>query len=406
MRLGLKLWSTDTGLSRQAQERHADGLFDYIELYVVPGSVEATADLWSRSGLPFLLHAPHAGHGVNLAERQLEATNRAAMAEVQRLADLLAADTIIVHPGCDGTLAETIRQLRLLDDSRIQVENKPRLGLGGQSCRGYSAGEIGQILAAGVAAGLVLDFGHAVCAARSLGQDPLQVVGDLAGLSPRHFHLADGWQASEIDVHLNLGQGDLPVGELVAFLPRSCWLSLETPRRPDSGLDDFVRDVHWLRSRLRPAVSAIGLRPATWADRHLLLAWRNTDEARQASRHSRLLDRQEHERWLGAVLADPARRISVAEENGLPVGMVRADAVDHGWELSWIVAPRATGRGIGKRMLAQLAATMPGVLRAVIKPGNQASIRMAEAIGMSCTGREGDLLLYVRPAGQLQRLAG
>jgi RimJ/RimL family protein N-acetyltransferase len=126
------------------------------------------------------------------------------------------------------------------------------------------------------------------------------------------------------------------------------------------------------------------LRPATVADAALLLAWRNDEATRQASHHTAAVTPQDHARWLDALLRNPARRLFVAEVNGEPVGSVRADRDPDGscHELSWTVAPSARGRGVGARMVRLLLAEVSGPVRAEVKPGNPASVRIAEAAGL------------------------
>jgi RimJ/RimL family protein N-acetyltransferase len=135
-------------------------------------------------------------------------------------------------------------------------------------------------------------------------------------------------------------------------------------------------------------VDTLRLRPATAADAALLLAWRNDEATRQASHHTAAIEPEVHARWMEALLRDPARRLFIAEEQGEPVGSVRADREPDGacHELSWTVAPSARGRGIGARMVRLLLAEVPGPVRAEVKPGNAASVRIAEAAGLRFDG--------------------
>lgn len=127
------------------------------------------------------------------------------------------------------------------------------------------------------------------------------------------------------------------------------------------------------------------LRPATVADAALLLEWRNDEATRQASHNTGVVTPEDHARWLDALLRDPSRRLFIAEVNGDPVGSVRADRDPDGacHELSWTVAPAARGRGMGVRMVQLLLAEVSGPVRAEVKPGNQASVRIAEAAGLA-----------------------
>jgi RimJ/RimL family protein N-acetyltransferase len=142
------------------------------------------------------------------------------------------------------------------------------------------------------------------------------------------------------------------------------------------------------------------LRPATAADAALLLAWRNDEATRLASHNTERVHPEDHARWLDALLRNPARRLFIAEANGEPVGSVRADRDDDGacHELSWTVAPSARGRGLGAPMVRLLLAEVSGPVRAEVKPGNPASVRIAEAAGL-CFEAERDGVLHYRVGG-------
>lgn len=128
----------------------------------------------------------------------------------------------------------------------------------------------------------------------------------------------------------------------------------------------------------------IVLRAVSEVDSLLLLEWRNDVETRRASRSDRIVPYEEHNSWFRKGLNSAHRIMKIAEENGEPVGVVRADRTDEGWELSWMVAPKSRGRGIGEEMLKLFAAELEGPLMASIHRGNRASIKMAQAAGFYC----------------------
>jgi RimJ/RimL family protein N-acetyltransferase len=142
------------------------------------------------------------------------------------------------------------------------------------------------------------------------------------------------------------------------------------------------------------------LRPATVADAALLLEWRNDEATRQASHNTGVVTPEDHARWLDALLRDPSRRLFIAEVNGDPVGSVRADRDPDGacHELSWTVAPSARGRGLGIPMVRRLLAEVTGPVRAEVKPGNLASVRMAEAAGLRFEVLRDGVMHFRRPA--------
>ncbi|MGA1825264.1 MAG: GNAT family N-acetyltransferase [bacterium] len=142
----------------------------------------------------------------------------------------------------------------------------------------------------------------------------------------------------------------------------------------------------------------ITLRSATMQDADLLLEWRNDPETRKASHNTAEVQRDEHISWLTKTLNNANRRLFVAEENGAPIGTVRADLSEGVWELSWTVAPNARGRGVAKRMVALLAHQIPEPIRAEVKAENMASARIAIHAGMKFDRTEDGVLHYRRTA--------
>lgn len=139
------------------------------------------------------------------------------------------------------------------------------------------------------------------------------------------------------------------------------------------------------------------LRHATIEDAALLLAWRNDPLTRAMSRTEDLVTPEAHQAWLTQTLADPARTLLIAERDGEAVATVRRDRTAGGMELSWTVAPDARGRGYGRAAL--IAAIPPGVeALARIKPGNEASRRIARAAGFEHAGDEAGLEIWRRAA--------
>lgn len=143
----------------------------------------------------------------------------------------------------------------------------------------------------------------------------------------------------------------------------------------------------------------IKLTPATPSDADMLLQWRNDPETRKMSRDTGNTEPKDHMAWLSELLDNPNRKLFIAWKRisktdisgGLgfgynlarAIGSVRAD-YDPGrdiHELSWTVAPEARGRGVGKRMVKIVADQLKNI-RAEIKSGNVASVKIAEHCGM------------------------
>ena len=243
LKLGLKLWSVNTdAYLREAVKLYARKVFDYLEIYFVPGS-GATAAEWKATGIPCIVHAPHSRHGVNLAAADRESYNRETFAAVRKFADALSASDVIAHGGALGSIAEIVRQLKLIGDPRILIENKPYLPIDRSNIKlaGSTPEEIAEIIA-GASCGFCLDIGHMVASANAHKANWRDYFKAFLALKPKIFHLSDLQADSDIDQHLHFGDGSLPIGEIASQLPPDSAVSIETKRDSADNLDDFVRD--------------------------------------------------------------------------------------------------------------------------------------------------------------------
>jgi len=250
LNIGLKLYSTDTSLIDNALRIQEEGFYDYIELYIIPSSYKGTINAWKALDVPFVIHAPHSFHGFNLAQANMWEANQCNFKEAQLFADSLGADTIIVHGGNNGSFAETLRQIALLNEKRIALENKPKFGQKKELCIGWSPAQFRQAVDDGFSNAFILDFAHAACAANSLNIDTMEIIRGFVEFKPKIFHLSDGDNSSEIDIHLNLGKGSFDLGDFLSVVPEGALMTIETPRNQSNGLEDFVNDVSFLRKVL------------------------------------------------------------------------------------------------------------------------------------------------------------
>ena len=250
-KIGLKLWSINTDYYYdEAIRLYNDGIFDYIELYVVPNTLD-TLDKWKKLNIPFVIHCPHFAHGFNLAKADKKENNRKIFDEVQKFADELKAKYIVVHGGIDGNIEETAKQFAALNDSRALIENKPYIALpnrmGGNFCRGYNTEEIKKVIDT-ANCGFCLDFGHAICAANSLKQEIYSYVEEFIKLKPNMFHLTDIDDiTSEYDSHPHIGTGQLDIKRILKLIPHGKNITVETIKNSNENLDDFIGDVKWIK---------------------------------------------------------------------------------------------------------------------------------------------------------------
>ncbi|GBR76885.1 hypothetical protein NO2_1365 [Candidatus Termititenax persephonae] len=252
-RIGLKLWNINIDYYLpEARKLYSQGIFDYIELYIVPGHL-AELSLWKGLEIPFDIHAPHSRHGMNLAKKKLRETNLQLYAETKTYADELNARHIVFHGGAGGDYKETAKQLENISDPRALIENKPIEPLPFIKEDFYVGSVIEEIgfIKNFAKCGFCLDIGHAFCAANYLGFEPYQYVEQFMRLSPQIMHLSDLKTNGTQDEHLNFGQGDLDLKRLLNILPANMDITIETEKKSKENLTDFVADVRFLLEKIK-----------------------------------------------------------------------------------------------------------------------------------------------------------
>ena len=253
-RIGLKLWSTNIGAYfQEAQRLYRRGIYDYIELYVVPNTLE-TLPLWQQLKIPYIIHNPHSAQGFNLADKSKMGSNRSIYEQSKQFADALKAKYIIFHCGKDGSIEETVTQLSAFNEPRALIENLPVYPLPNspfKHCRGATLEELR--FAKDVShCGFCLDFGHAVCSANAQDKEPLAFIQKLMALEPQMFHLSDLKDVHSVyDSHSHLGMGTLDISALTKkILPPDAIISIETEKNLPQSLQDFADDITYFRQLL------------------------------------------------------------------------------------------------------------------------------------------------------------
>ena len=246
MRFGLKLWSINTDLIDEAVRLIDEKVFDYIELMVMPDS-EIRPFLID---VPYIIHIPHEKFGVNIGDSAAKEYSLQKINESIAWADQMNAKYLILHAGY-GSMQHATDLLREVSDSRLLIENMPKVGLGGEAMIGYSPAQIEELIGDSDM-GLCLDFGHAVKAAVSHGVDYKEYVEGFMGLEPRVFHVSDGMLSGERDEHLGIGEGEYDLGFLMGCVEKnnSALVTLETPRNRKS-LNEDMENLYILKDTIK-----------------------------------------------------------------------------------------------------------------------------------------------------------
>ncbi len=252
LNLGLKLFSSNFNYLKEAAKLYRLRYYSFIELYIVPGTFNKSIKEWEKVGVPYIIHAPHFAHGLNLSKREFFPQNKILLSETVKFTDVLGAKYIILHPGSGGECEETIGQINKLYDKRFLVENKPFIGLNEKRCIGASYQELGKIIRQ-CRTGFCLDVSHAIKNAFCNDLEPYDYLSKLISLRPKVVHVCDGDTNGCYDKHLNMGKGNFEWNKIFKALSESGNLgklpiTVETPKKSKKNLNDFIRDVKFIRN--------------------------------------------------------------------------------------------------------------------------------------------------------------
>lgn len=172
------------------------------------------------------------------------------MQEIDSYRRALNPKQIIFHPGIQGSMIETIRQIKLFKKEfpvifgLAAIENNPRLGIKGEACIGSTPEDIKRLLSE-TGLSFCLDIGHAICSSVSTGIYWESIIDCFLKLYPHIYHLSDGDRNSPSDSHLNFGEGNFDLYRIIKKIPAGSYVSIETNKKPGLKLKDFERDVKY-----------------------------------------------------------------------------------------------------------------------------------------------------------------
>ena len=150
------------------------------------------------------------------------------------------------------------------------------------------------------------------------------------------------------------------------------------------------------------AQTRLKARLARMDDEALILRWANDPLVRKNAFVSNAIGMESHRVWFRRRLRDleHCRLYIVETEDGFPVGQVRFELSDEGWEIDYSLDDYARGRGLGKALLqtailALRAHTNGVILFGRVKDSNRASRRIFDALGFESKNGGGCLSIAI-----------
>lgn len=138
-------------------------------------------------------------------------------------------------------------------------------------------------------------------------------------------------------------------------------------------------------SQLLLEKSSVNLRPVTFNDSELILAWQQNPTTREYARNTNAPSRSEHEQWLQKRLNNPNCLFNLVVLNNEPVGVLRFDRVSdqsNTFEISILVAPQHRKKGIAASALRLSRKLFPNLdFYAEVYANNKASHQLFSKAG-------------------------
>lgn len=250
-KIGLKLWSINTDYYYDEAIRLFDeGVFDYIELYVVPDTTD-TLKKWKNLKIPFAIHAPHFVHGLNFSDSAKRTYNNVLVEQTRHFSDELEAKYTVFHPGIGGTINETIYQLKNIKNFNFLIENKPSIVnitrlQKDDFCIGSTYEHIKTILTE-IDCGFCLDIGHAIAAANYQHIDIYKYLNKMNLFKPFTYHISDIDINSIYDQHLHFGDGSLDFSKIKNLFNINSHIAIETNKDSKFNLQDYRQDSKYIK---------------------------------------------------------------------------------------------------------------------------------------------------------------
>ena len=251
LKYGIKLWSSNgQKIFEQASDSYEKGLIDFIELYVHPEAADYR-EFKIFKNTKVTIHATKYEDGFDifeLTEKKIDLFKK----QIIGAADFLNSDLIVVHAGIDGEPDIFKKNLELIYDPRIVIENMPAISLDDKYFFGYSLEQL-KWIKKNCRIDICLDIAHAVKSAALQRIDYKFFLSDLFKfLEPSYFHLSGGFYKNVKDEHMNLFEGDIDWQWIKAELNKmsenkDVMIVFEVPKIGDS-LENYLKNISYFKN--------------------------------------------------------------------------------------------------------------------------------------------------------------
>lgn len=152
------------------------------------------------------------------------------------------------------------------------------------------------------------------------------------------------------------------------------------------------------------AALSLTLRSAEPGDEELMLNWANDPAVRANGFANGKIEPETHHRWFSRRLSQTEScRIYIAEnDSGMPVGQVRFERRDDGWQIGYSLDAAFRGLGLGRALLEHALRRLAtevvgGQAIAIVKEGNIQSCRIFQRLGFTPHETETGITEFRRP---------
>jgi len=209
IKYGVKIWSINEYYFTEAVSLYKNNDIDFVELYIVPHRISESVRTLKK--VKIQIHAPYSGHKFNIFQLNQEKINFF-QEQVIKTADMFNANNIILHAGVGVDEQIFQKNIKLIADNRILIENKPKVGLNSEICFGYSFDQL-FFIKNKCGLEICLDFTHAIKSAFSQKINYKIFLDKLIKyLEPSYFHITGTLVKGDKDKHLNIWEGDADMG--------------------------------------------------------------------------------------------------------------------------------------------------------------------------------------------------